>query len=136
MCIRDRTYALLKCYLFAGLKLDDPRVQTALRWIEGHWTVDVNPGFDPKESPEAQYQGLFYYWFTMAKALDASGIKTLKTPDGVEHAWRDELLRKLLSTSMSEGFWTNAKSARWMEEFPTLASSYALIAMDHCLGRK
>lgn len=126
------TYALLKCYLFAGLKMDDPRVQSALRWIERNWSVDVNPGFDPKESPGAQYQGLFYYWFTMAKALDAAGVKTLKTPDGVEHDWREELLRKLVSTSMNEGFWTNNKSARWMEEFPVLASSYALVAMDFC----
>jgi squalene-hopene/tetraprenyl-beta-curcumene cyclase len=129
------TYALLKCYLFAGLKLDDPRVKAALRWIEGHWTVDANPGFDPKENPDAQFQGLFYYWFTMAKALDASGLATLTTPDGVKHAWRDELMKRLLAASMTEGFWTNSRSARWMEEFPVLASSYALIAMDHCLGK-
>jgi len=103
---------------------------------ERHWTVDLNPGFDPKSSPAAEFQGLFYYWFTMAKALDASGLQTLTTPDGVKHAWRDELLKKLLTTSMTEGFWTNAQSSRWMEEFPVLASSYALIAMDHCLGAK
>jgi squalene-hopene/tetraprenyl-beta-curcumene cyclase len=128
------TYALLKCYLFAGLKLDDPRVKATLKWIAGHWNVDQNPGFDPKSAKGAEYQGLFYYWFTMAKALDASGLATLTTPDGKQHAWRDELLKKLLETSMTEGFWTNAKSSRWMEEFPVLASSYALIAMDHCLG--
>jgi hypothetical protein len=130
------TYALLKCYMFAGLKLDDPRVKAALKWIAAHWNVDQNPGFDPKSSKGAEYQGLFYYWFTMAKALDASGMATITTPDGRQHAWRDELLRKLLETSMNEGFWTNAKSSRWMEEFPVLASSYALIAMDHCLGPK
>jgi squalene-hopene/tetraprenyl-beta-curcumene cyclase len=130
------TYALLKCYLFAGLKLDDPRVKATLKWIAAHWNVDQNPGFDPKSAKGAEYQGLFYYWFTMAKALDASGLPTLTTPDGKQHAWRDELLKKLLETSMTEGFWTNAKSARWMEEFPVLASSYALIAMDHCLGAK
>jgi squalene-hopene/tetraprenyl-beta-curcumene cyclase len=130
------TYALLKCYLFAGLKIDDPRVKAALNWIGAHWTVDLNPGFDPKSAPNAEYQGLFYYWFTMAKALDASGLSELTTADGVKHAWRDELLKKLLVTSMNEGFWTNAKSGRWMEEFPVLASSFALIAMDHCLGAK
>jgi squalene-hopene/tetraprenyl-beta-curcumene cyclase len=130
------TYALLKCYLFAGLKIDDPRVKAALNWIGAHWTVDLNPGFDPKSAPTAEYQGLFYYWFTMAKALDASGLSELTTADGVKHAWRDELLKKLLVTSMNEGFWTNKKSGRWMEEFPVLASSFALIAMDHCLGAK
>jgi squalene-hopene/tetraprenyl-beta-curcumene cyclase len=130
------TYALLKCYLFAGLKLDDPRVAAALKWIQAHWNVDQNPGFDPKSSQGAEFQGLFYYWFTMAKALDASGLATLTTPDGKAHAWRDELLRKLLETSMNEGFWSNSKSSRWMEEFPVLASSYALIAMDHCLGAR
>jgi squalene-hopene/tetraprenyl-beta-curcumene cyclase len=127
------TYALLKCYLFAGLPLTDPRVAAALGWIQANWTVDANPGFDPKASPGAEYQGLYYYYFTMAKALDRSGLDVLATPDGVKHAWRDELLRKLLESSMVEGFWTNQKSARWMEEFPVLATSYALVAMDHCL---
>ena len=128
------TYALLKCYLFAGLPLDDPRVKAALSWIEKHWSVDVNPGFDPVTTPGAEYQGLFYYYFTMAKALDATGLETLTTADGKPHAWRDELLRKLLESSMNEGYWTNQKAGRWMEEFPTLATSYALVAMDRCLG--
>ncbi len=127
------TYALLKCYLFAGLPRDDARVQAALSWIAKNWTVELNPGFDPASAQGAEYQGLFYYWFTMAKALDASGLETLTTPDGKEHHWRDELLAKLLSISYQEGFWTNQKSSRWMEEFPVLATSYALAAMDHCL---
>jgi squalene-hopene/tetraprenyl-beta-curcumene cyclase len=128
------TYALLKCYLFAGLPIDDPRVQAAVKWIERNWTVDLNPGFDPQSSQGAEYQGLFYYYFTMAKALDASGLATLTAPDGEAHAWRDELLAKLLAISYEEGFWSNRKSARWMEELPVLATSYALVAMDHCLG--
>ena len=127
------TYALLKCYLFAGLPLEDGRVQAALKWIAANWTVEINPGFDPKSANGAEYQGLFYYWFTMAKALDAAGVESLTTPDGKAHAWRDELLRKLLSVSFTEGFWSNGKSSRWMEEFPVLATSYALAAMDHCL---
>jgi len=127
------TYALLKCYLFAGLPLEDGRVQSALRWIAANWTVEQNPGFDPASAQGAEFQGLFYYWFTMAKALDASGLETLTTPDGKVHPWRDELLRKLLEISFNEGFWTNGKSSRWMEEFPVLATSYALAAMDHCL---
>jgi squalene-hopene/tetraprenyl-beta-curcumene cyclase len=139
------TYALLKCYLFAGLPLDDPRVKAALRWIQAHWTVELNPGFETKKgaasgaggkSDGAEYQGLFYYYFTMARCLDASGLETIRTPDGVEHRWRDELLRKLLEISFAEGFWTNQKSSRWMEEFPTLATAYALVAMDHCLGAR
>jgi len=127
------TYALLKCYLFAGLPLEDGRVQLALKWIAAHWTVELNPGFDPKSAQGAEYQGLFYYWFTMAKALDAAGVEQLTTPDGQAHAWREELLRKLLTVSFTEGFWSNGKSSRWMEEFPVLATSYALAAMDHCL---
>ncbi len=128
------TYALLKCYLFAGLPKEDGRVQAALTWIAKNWTVDLNPGFDPASAQGAEYQGLFYYWFTMAKALDASGIESLTSPDGVAHRWRDELLRKLLEISFQEGYWTNQKSTRWLEEFPVLATSYALAAMDHCLG--
>ncbi len=133
------TYALLKCYLFAGLPLADPRVKAALDWIQGHWSVEVNPGFETStggpggSSSGAEYQGLFYYYFTMAKALDASGLDVLTGPDGTPHRWRDELLAKLLALSFTEGFWTNQKASRWMEEFPVLATSYALVAMDHCL---
>ncbi|MDP6963854.1 MAG: hypothetical protein QGF46_06790, partial [Planctomycetota bacterium] len=45
------TYAMLKCYTFAGVDKDDPRVQAAIAWISDHYTLEVNPGFDPLIDP-------------------------------------------------------------------------------------
>jgi squalene-hopene/tetraprenyl-beta-curcumene cyclase len=128
------TYALLKCYLLCGLPDDDPRVKAALRWIQENYTLEYNPGMDKSSDPTARYQGLYYYYFSMAKALDASGLMVLKTPDGQRHVWREELIRHLLHERFREGFWSNDRSSRWWEELPALATSYTLVALDHCYG--
>ena len=60
------SYALLKGYLFAGLAKDDPRVQAVWKWLRENYTLDVNPGFQASDDPTASYQGLFYYFYTMA----------------------------------------------------------------------
>ncbi len=127
------TYALLKCYLFAGLPLEDSRVQAALNWIRRNYTLEYNPGFDREADPAAQYQGLYYYYFTMAKALDASGLEEVEDADGKSHRWREELSQHLLRVGFREGFWSNTKSPRWWEELPVLATAYSLIALDHAM---
>ena len=85
------TYALLKAYTLAGVDGDDPRVQAAVRWISGHWTVEVNPGADPALGENAPYQGLFYYYTVMAQALAAAGKDgngAAAQPSGVpKQAW-------------------------------------------------
>ena len=127
------TYALLKTYLFCGLPLDDPRVQAAIGWIEDNYTLEYNPGFDRVAAPGSEYQGLYYYYFTMAKALDLSGLEVVRGADGQRHAWREELARHLLQIGFREGYWINDRSGRWWEELPVLATSYTLIALDHCI---
>lgn len=128
------TYALLKCYVFAGLSKDDPRLQAAFEWCQRNYTLDVNPGFDVSIDPAAAYQGLFYYFNTLAKALDVWKVDKLKTPDGVEHAWRSELCGRLVAMqSKTDGSWTNQNSPRWYEGNPLLATSYALLALEAAL---
>jgi squalene-hopene/tetraprenyl-beta-curcumene cyclase len=127
------TYALLKSYIFAGLEEDDPRLQAALDWIRKNYTVEYNPGFDRVGQPGSEYQGLYYYYYTMAKALDASGLEVVETPAGKRKAWRQDLAQHLLSIGYREGFWSNQKSARWWEEMPILATSYSLVALDFCM---
>lgn len=130
------TYALLKSYLFAGVAVEDPRVQAALDWIQKNYTVEYNPGFDRQRQPGSEYQGLYYYYFTMAKALDASGLQVVKTPEGQRRNWREELSRHLLDIGFQEGYWSNTRSARWWEEIPPLATAYTLTALHHCLPRE
>jgi squalene-hopene/tetraprenyl-beta-curcumene cyclase len=129
------TYSLLKCYLLAGLPADDPRVKDAVGWIENHWTLEENPGFEAmvkKESdPLLAQQGWFYYAMTMAKALDLLGVKQVKDADGLEHDWRKELAAEILSRQNKDGSWKNEQE-RWFEGMPGLATSYALIALSYC----
>ncbi|MFQ5749710.1 MAG: prenyltransferase/squalene oxidase repeat-containing protein [Planctomycetota bacterium] len=120
------TYALLKAYIFAGLDGKDPRVQAAVEWIEKHWTLEVNPGFDTLRDPRAGFQGLYYYYLSLAEALDAAGIDTLTGAGGTLHPWRRELARKLASLQHEDGSWVNADAPRWWEGNPILCTAYSL----------
>lgn len=128
------TYALLKCYVFAGLPADDPRLRAAWEWCQQNYTLDVNPGFGASSDPRAAYQGLFYYFLTMARALDAYGEQTLVDGAGNEHAWRNELCGRLVvMQSKIDGSWTNHNASRWLEGNPLLATAYALQALGAAL---
>jgi squalene-hopene/tetraprenyl-beta-curcumene cyclase len=125
------TYALFKGYVYGGLGQDDPRVKAALQWLSSHWTLDENPGFDKERDPDAGKQGLFYYYWTMAQALDAAGVDAVTTPEGETHSWRPALAQKLLSLQRPDGSWKNDKD-RWYEATPELATAYALQALSRC----
>ncbi len=128
------TYALLKCYVFAGLTLEDPRLKAAWDWCQANYTLDLNPGFEATADPSASYQGMFYYLSTMARALDVLGVEQVKTSDGMLHPWRAELSGRLVAMqSKLDGSWINHNSQRWNEGNPLLATAYALIALDATL---
>jgi squalene-hopene/tetraprenyl-beta-curcumene cyclase len=120
------SYALLKGYLFAGLERDDPRVQALWKWLTANYTLDVNPGFEASDDPHASYQGLFYYYLTMARGLELYGEATLTDGAGVEHDWRAELVQRLVAMQRPDGSWINDHSERWFEGNPVLASAYAM----------
>ena len=123
------TYALLKCYVFAGLELDDPRVQAAVDWVQRHWTLEVNPGFDTLRDPRAGYQGLYYYYLSLAEALRTVGLDEIVDPSGARHDWRAELTAKLLELQGRDGSWVNDLAERWWEGNPVLCTAYALAAL-------
>jgi len=118
------TYAGLKSMIFAGLTRDDPRVQAALQWLAKHYTFAENPGLGDA--------GLYYYFHTASKALDSLGAETFADSAGVEHPWRSELADALLASQQPDGSWVNT-NPRWMEGDPNLVTSYALLALAHCL---
>jgi squalene-hopene/tetraprenyl-beta-curcumene cyclase len=128
------SYALLKGYLFAGLSKDDPRVQAVWQWLRENYTLDVNPGFQASDDPTAAYQGLFYYFYTMAKALDLYGADALVDAAGTSHAWRQELCGRLLAMQRQDGSWVNENAARWFEGNPVLATSYAMLTLGTAQG--
>ncbi len=125
------TYALLKSFVFAGLDKQDPRVQSAWKWCRENYTLDINPGFMASEDPSAAYQGLFYYFHTMARALEVFGEDVILDGAGKSHAWRNELCGRLLAMQdKTDGSWTNRNSPRWYEGNPIVATAYALLTLD------
>jgi len=133
------TYALLKCYLLAGVKKDDERVKAALKWLAQHYTWEENPGFtkaaEETGQKEAPYWGLFYYYMTAAKALQLAGVGMLDTPAGPRD-WKADLSRAILSRQQADGSWKNEKSPRWEEGDPLLCTAYGLIALEDILATK
>jgi squalene-hopene/tetraprenyl-beta-curcumene cyclase len=119
------TYAGLKSMIYARLDPNDRRVRAAYDWIRSHWTLETNP--------ELEAQGLFYYYQTMAKALDACGREIIVDTDGRRHDWRTELTRKLLSIQKGDGSWVN-ENARWMESIPELVTAYTVLALEATLS--
>ncbi len=124
------TYALLKCYLFAGLEREDPRLQAAHAWISRHWTLEVNPGFDSLRDPRAAFQGYYYYLLSVADALAMLNEETITAADGTRHHWRNELRHKLLQLQKEDGSWLNQDAPRWWEGNPVLCTAYALNALQ------
>lgn len=128
------TYALLKCMIFAGVSKDDPRVKAAFDWCQKNYTLEINPGFVAGSDPTAAYQGLFYYFHTLARALDALDVDALVDSSGKTRNWRAEVCGRLVSLqSKVDKSWLNQNSPRWYEGNPLLATSYALLALDAAL---
>jgi squalene-hopene/tetraprenyl-beta-curcumene cyclase len=117
------TYAGLKSMIYAGVKADDPRVKAAVKWAETHYGLDSNPGLGAA--------GLYYYYHTFAKALDATGTTLIEDSKGVKHNWRLELLAELLRRQRNDGSWTNDET-RWLESDPNLVTGYALLCLAYC----
>lgn len=117
------TYAGLKSMIYAGVGPDDPRVKAAVEWISKNYGLDSNPGMGQA--------GLFYYYQTFAKALDAMGKNVVTDAAGKQHNWRQELLDELASRQRDDGSWVN-ETSRWMEGDANLVTGYALLALTHC----
>ncbi len=120
------TYAGLKSLLYADVKKDDPRVQAAMRWITGNYTLDVNPGLN-------NAQGLYYYYHAFAAALHAYGQDTITDAKGVKHEWRKEFEAAMGAHQNADGSFVNAAD-RWMESNPVLVTSYVVLGLQDARG--
>jgi squalene-hopene/tetraprenyl-beta-curcumene cyclase len=120
------TYSGLKSMIYAGLTKDDPRVKAAYEWIRKNYDVKSNPGMGDA--------GLYYYYHTFAKALDALGIDEIEDAAGMKHDWRRELTEELARRQNDDGSWSN-KNAKWQEGDPNLATAFALLSLTYCRPR-
>ena len=119
------TYTGLLSLIHCQLDKGDPRVRSALDYCSNHWTLDENPGQGG--------QGLYFYFDIMSRALNASGEHAITRKNGTPIAWREEMIKKILSLQKPEGYWVNENN-RWWENDPILVTSYSLIALEVALG--
>ncbi len=136
------TYAGFKSYLYADLDRDDPRVRAAFDWIRRNYTLEENPGVGT--------DGLYYYFLTFARALDALGedVIEIEAPDApaagddeqasdggearVRRDWANDLIDRLSELQNDDGSFRSVDD-RWMEDNPVLITAYSLIALEHAM---
>lgn len=116
------TYAGLKSFLYAGVAKDDKRVKAAIEWVRKNYTVTENPG--QKDA------GLYYYYHTFAKAMDALGEDQFADAKGTKHDWRQELFDELKTRQKANGSWANSNGA-FLESLPELATAFAVLALSY-----
>ena len=122
------TYAGLKSFIFAGVSKEDKRVKAAVGWIKKNYTLDVNPGM-PEPLKAA---GLYYYYHTFAKALDALDEDSFTDEAGKKHDWRAEMIAELKERQQKNGSWINTENDKWLETDAALVTGYALLALSYC----
>lgn len=121
------TYNGFKSMIYANLSRDDLRVQVAYDWIRRNYTVAENPGLGT--------DGMYYYFLTMTRALDAFGPPTI-TPLGSDGAaaqprdWENDLVARLAELQNEDGSFKSVDD-RWMENNPVLITAYCLLALQN-----
>jgi squalene-hopene/tetraprenyl-beta-curcumene cyclase len=118
------TYGGLKSFLYAGVSKTDPRVKAAVNWIRRHYTLEENPGMGQS--------GLYYYYHTFGKAMDALGENRFADAKGVEHDWRKELFEALKKRQKKDGSWVNSGDKAFGEANPDLATAFAVLTLSYC----
>lgn len=123
------TYAGFKAMIYANLSRDDIRVKSAYDWIRRNYTVTESPGL--------KTDGLYYYYLTFARALDAWGPPTVTTlkPDGSPgetRDWQNDLIDQLATLQTEDGSFRSVDD-KWMENNPVLITAYALLALEHAI---
>jgi squalene-hopene/tetraprenyl-beta-curcumene cyclase len=122
------TYSGLKSFLYAGVSKEDPRVKAAVNWVRHHYTLEENPGMGKA--------GLYYYYQTFGKAMEALGEEPFTDAKGVKHDWRLELFHALQKKQMANGGWQNIGDRTFGEDNPDLATSFALLSLSYCKGKR
>ncbi len=123
------TYNLLRAYLFAGLPKDSLPVKLAYGWIQRNYTLERVPGY----RDEAQHQmGLYYYYLSMAKTLQAWGEPHVIEPEReFKHNWREDLVKQFAKRQKDNGHWINDDHDRWQENSPVLVTAFSLNALRY-----
>jgi squalene-hopene/tetraprenyl-beta-curcumene cyclase len=115
------SYGGLLSYIYANMKKDDPRILAVYDWVRKNYSVSENPGMGQ--------QGLYYYYYTMAKALSIYDVSLLDVSSDKKVDWRKDLAMKLLNLQTKDGSWVNG-TARWWENDPVLVTCYVVQSLE------
>lgn len=139
------TYSGFKSLLYADLSRADPRVRSAYEWMRRNYTLE--------ENPQMGAEGLYYYFISFARAMDAFGEQFI-TPlvpagsggnvvindqtaagegeyaEGETRDWQNDLVDRLAELQNPDGSFRSVHT-RWMEDNPVLITAYSLIALQH-----
>lgn len=110
------TAAGVWCYVLGGVSREDARVTSAINWLGEHHTFTENPGIGDL--------GLFYYYWTYARAMTLCGESLINGNN-----WYSDLGSAILERQSEDGSWVNEKDF-WMEGLPVLATVYAINALE------
>jgi hypothetical protein len=119
----DGLRALWRC----GLPADHPRAASALAWLTRNTSAAHNPGvFEPALEPDRDATYYYYAW-SLAHALRASG----PSPAGFGAGWTDAICRELIRRQSPDGSWSNPLRAS-KEDDPLIATPLAAGALGAC----
>lgn len=110
----------------------DPALQASRKWIANNFSVTIHPGVAATNEKADDKAGYFYYVYGLSKALSERGEKELTLADGKKVRWAPELAKHLIAIQSADGSFVNSNGA-WMESSPTLATAYALSALNECI---
>lgn len=71
---------------------------------------------------------MYYYFYTMARALTAYGEPVIVDDHGVRHDWRVALIRKLPTLQRPDGSFIGQR--KWMEDNPVLVTAYTVMVIE------
>lgn len=118
------SFAGLKSLILTRAEKSDPRVKSALGWIQKNYSFTHHPGMDTTS--------YFYYLQTASEALAAYGEKNLKGVDGKPLNWGIDLATQLMSLQNKDGSWVNPDKKYW-EGNATFMTGRAIIALNNIL---
>ena len=79
--------------------------------------------------------GLYYYYHTFAKAMDALGDELFTDSAGKTHDWRRDLFDAIKRRQNADGSWRNAADRQYGEENADLATAFALLSLSYCMSK-
>jgi hypothetical protein len=118
------TFAGLKSLILTRAEKSDPRVKSALGWIQKNYSFTHHPGMDTTS--------YFYYLQTASEALAAYGETNLPDANGKPRNWTVDLASQLMTLQNKDGSWMNPNKKYW-EGNATFMTGRAIIALNNIL---